>query len=393
MQSHQIIENLSQIAAKFAGQRTERQQRRHLEKADFDLIAEAGFLQTGIAAADGGLWTDVQQCIRPYAAMIHTIAMGDPSVALVSAMHPCVLIFWIAAGKPPQEAAPAWQAQVDWITESVRQGAWWGTVTSEPGSGGDIMQSQSIATPTDKAGHYLLTGEKHFGSGSGMSNYMMTTARAVGEKVPELFILEIADIPWDGSEGVTLAAEWDGHGMSATQSHAFKFENFPAIRSAWAGGMASSGAAAGPIGNTLFTAVIVAIVDQAIQFARQKLVSKADKMRPYERVEWVRAENEAWLIRQAYEGMINTVESSASGIDGVIAAARGKATVAELSESCLGRLSKVVGGASFSRSSPLGRWAQDVRALGFLRPPWGLAYDNLFNLSFPKQDKKRAKQN
>jgi len=41
--------------------------------------------------------------------------------------------------------------------------------------------------------------------------------------------------------------------------------------------------------------------------------------------------------------------------------------------------------AHFSRSSPLGRWAQDVRALGFLRPPWGLAYDQLFAMSWPKE--------
>jgi len=41
--------------------------------------------------------------------------------------------------------------------------------------------------------------------------------------------------------------------------------------------------------------------------------------------------------------------------------------------------------AHFSRSSPLGRWAQDVRALVFLRPPWGLAYDQLFAMSWPKE--------
>lgn len=95
----------------------------------------------------------------------------------------------------------------------------------------------------------------------------------------------------------------------------------------------------------------------------------------------MRAENEGWLIRQAYDGMLNAVENGAGGI---AATARGKATVAELAETCLGRISRVVGGASFSRASPLGRWAQDVRALGFLRPPWGLAYDQLFGLSWVK---------
>ena len=33
--------------------------------------------------------------------------------------------------------------------------------------------------------------------------------------------------------------------------------------------------------------------------------------------------------------------------------------------------------AGFAQHSPFGHWFEDVRALGFLRPPWGLAYDAL----------------
>jgi hypothetical protein len=42
----------------------------------------------------------------------------------------------------------------------------------------------------------------------------------------------------------------------------------------------------------------------------------------------------------------------------------------------------VLGGGTFSQRSPFSHWFEDVRALGFLRPPWGLAYDNLFATSF-----------
>jgi hypothetical protein len=41
------------------------------------------------------------------------------------------------------------------------------------------------------------------------------------------------------------------------------------------------------------------------------------------------------------------------------------------------RLCRVVGGGSFNRSSHFGAAFEDVRALGFLRPPWGLAYDQM----------------
>jgi hypothetical protein len=46
------------------------------------------------------------------------------------------------------------------------------------------------------------------------------------------------------------------------------------------------------------------------------------------------------------------------------------------------RITRVVGGATFSQRSPFGWWFEDVRALGFLRPPWGLAADGLFDQSF-----------
>jgi hypothetical protein len=93
-------------------------------------------------------------------------------------------------------------------------------------------------------------------------------------------------------------------------------------------------------------------------------------------MEWTRAEMEGWLIQQAYEGMQTAVEQQGSGA--LRTALMGKTVIAELSESCMGRLCKVMGGGSYARYSPFGFWFQDVRALGFLRPPWPLAYPQLF---------------
>jgi len=380
VQTDQVIANLKQVAAGFSKQRMQRLQRRHLERADFDLLAAAGFLGTGLSEADGGLWQGVRQSTRPYAEMIRSIAMGDPSVALVASMHPSVLTFWLGSGEPPADIAPEWRKQCAWIAGTVQEGAWWGTVTSEPGSGGDLSKTRAVARVTPEAGKYLLSGEKHFGSGSGISTYMITTAKAEGEDQPDLFIVSINKAKWDGSEGVTMTSEWDGHGMCATQSHAYSFKNFPAIRNAWPGGITQSFATALQLSASIFSAVIVSIVEQALDYAREKLAAKAGDMRAYEQVEWVRAENEGWLIRQAYEGMLNAVES---GNDGPLASTRGKIVIAELAESCLGRINRVTGGASFSRSNPLGFWAQDVRALGYLRPPWGYAYGQLQSMQLP----------
>jgi alkylation response protein AidB-like acyl-CoA dehydrogenase len=187
-------------------------------------------------------------------------------------------------------------------------------------------------------------------------------------------------VPWDGSTGVSLVAEWDGHGMIATQSHGMRFENFAATRFAWPGQFQPLAGAASMAFGCWFTSVIVGIVETATETARQQLNSWHTSMRSYEEVEWTRAELETWLIQQAYAGMLRAVEERPQTAAREVL--QGKMAVAELAESVLGRICRVVGGGSFARHSPFGFWFEDVRALGFLRPPWSLAYGNLFNSSW-----------
>jgi alkylation response protein AidB-like acyl-CoA dehydrogenase len=121
--------------------------------------------------------------------------------------------------------------------------------------------------------------------------------------------------------------------------------------------------------------VTVGVAEIALETARQQVMRRRDTLRAYERVEWSKAELEAWLIQQAYDGMLRAMEQDR---DRRRQAVQGKTAIAELAESVLRRISRVSGGGTFSRSSPFGYWYEDVRALGFLRPPWGLAYDQLF---------------
>jgi hypothetical protein len=131
----------------------------------------------------------------------------------------------------------------------------------------------------------------------------------------------------------------------------------------------------------MFSSVILGVVDEAVGAARQHLEPKAAALRPFEQVEWSRAELEHWLAVQALEGALRAVETG-DPARSLYAALRAKEAIAELSESSLRRITRVVGGGTFSRRSPFASWFEDVRALGFLRPPWGLAYDSLFQTSF-----------
>ena len=378
----EVVENIKELSSRFASERHERQQRRELEKADFDALTDAGFHLTGVPPDMGGINGGVTEFTRPLCEMLRILAKGDPSVSLVSSMHPAVIGGWLEVEEAPQPYTAVWEQQRRAVFETAREGCWWGTIISEPGSGGDPSKSRATAKPHPSNGKYLISGQKHFGSGSGITSFMITQAVPVGESAPDVFYMDMRGVPWDGSSGATLTRAWDGHGMTATQSHAMDFADMPATRAAWPDNRARQRAreiAGRPAGH-LFTSVIVGVVESAVETARQQVQSKKDSMRPFERVEWSRVEMEAWLIQQAYEGVLRDVESDNGNAtrSGLLC----KEAVAELADSVLQRISKVVGGGAYSRSSPYGFWLQDVRALGFLRPPWGFAFDRIFDGSW-----------
>jgi len=370
-----VHENLRAISADFAAERRERQRRRELVAADFARLRDAGFLLTGVPVDHGGIWESVGASARPICEMLRTLAHGDSSVALVCAMHPAVLNFWMATSEAPAPFDKAWDEQRRSIFRNVCAGAWWGTIASEPGTAGDIARTRASARRGPPDGAYLLTGQKNFGSGSGITSYMITVAVPEGESGPDMFVLDMRDVPWGGSAGVTLTAAWDGHGMAATQSHAMAFEEFPVARIAWPGQLRLIQENTGGLTQCCFTSVIVGVTEVALEAARQQVAPRRDSLRAYERVEWSKAELEGWLIQQAYEGMLRAMEQDR---DRRFRAVQAKTAIAELAESVLQRICRVIGGGTFSRSSPFGYWYEDVRALGFLRPPLGLSYDQLY---------------
>jgi len=372
MDAQEVHRAVEEVADGFAADRRARQLRTELDRADFALLAEAGLAAAGLPAERDGLWRSVTESTRPICEIYRTLAGGDSSVALVCSMHPAVLAFWLATPEVPEPDTAGWRAQRESVFGTVEQGAWWGTITSEPGSGGDVARTK--ATARRQGDGWRLTGQKHFGSGSGMTSFMLTTAVPEGEEGPDWFYLPVEGRPFDGSACVTMIAPWDGQGMRATQSHALSFQDCPAVRVAWAGHLDDLIAAASPFIATLFTAVILGVVETAVAAARAQLAPRSGSLRPYEQVEWAQAELEAWTLEQAYEGAVRAVEAGGPALG---AALRGKTISAQLAESSLLRICRVLGGGTFARHSPFGHWFEDVRALGFLRPPWGLAFDAL----------------
>lgn len=378
---------LARIADAWRSQRTERLRRRHLEQADFERLRASGLTLLPVLAEQGGGWVDARSSTAAMCRALRALAAADPSPALVSAMHPAVLVFWMASPDP----STTWQDQRHAVSATAAAGAQWGTVTSEPGSGGDIARTRTRAVTApdgllpdvDVPGRrYLLSGDKHFGSGTGVCSYMLTTAVPEGESEPAAFFLDTRALAAGGHvPGLSIAREWDGVGMAATQSHAVQLDRCPAVRLEWPGEVGGLTLNVAAINAALFTSVVLGIVDEAMSEARQHLAPRSDSMRTYERAEWTRADCDYWLACQAYDGLLRTIETG-DAHQSLRAGLRCKATVAELAEQTLLRITRVLGGGTFSSSSPFSAWCQDVRALGFLRPPWGLAHEGLFATSF-----------
>ena len=385
MKIEAILDRIPDLAEEFTLDREVRQARREASKDDFDRLRELGVHLMSVPVELGGTWESLQQSARPICTALRLLAPGDPSVSLVSAMHPGVLASW-RVPEVPQPYMDDWSSQRKEVFDTVLEGCWWGTIVSEPGSGGDITKTRSLARPTGEPHKYTLSGQKHFGSGSGVTSFMTTRALAEGETDPDVFFMDVRDTPWDGSRGMKLTAPWRGRGMMSTNSHAFEFTDFPATRAAWPGHAMELQQATGPLGQMMFSSVIAGVVDAAMEYTRARLardMARGEALRAFQRVEWSQAEQEAWLVDKAFHAGLAEFDAGTRTLHNILLA---KESIAWLSDSVLTRLCKLSGGSSYTWYSPLGGWLEDVRALGYLRPPWALAFDQLFDLSWPQED-------
>ena len=347
-----VQKNIAAVAAGWSSELAARLERRALDKADFATLREAGLTLTGVPEEMGGVWQSGARSTRPTGAIFRTLARVDPSVALVATMHPTVLALWLEEPVEPPVDPNAWREQRDRVLTAAKAGHWFGTISSEPGGGGDLMATRRPL----KIKRWRLSpaGDKQMGSGSGVTSFMMTVAVPKGETTPDIFLLDTRELPWDGSRGATLVRAWDGHGMAATQSHAFRYDGVAVERHAQLGGAIKLVPRVLPVIAYMFSSVIMGILDAALAEGRRRLQPRAERMSAFERVSWTKAVNDIWLAEQAFEGMARAIESGAAS-PGV---PRGKLAIAELAEASLLSISKAIGGASYSDRvrSGNGRW-------------------------------------
>lgn len=151
---------------------------------------------------------------RAVAHAISLIAAGDSSLALILSMEPVAMFVtgWLADFHA-DEADPTWLRQREEFVGLLASGAdaWGGLLSERDG----VIRSSAKQSPD---GDWSISGEKSSGSGWDHVAFMLTNAVPEGEDRPDLFVLDLRDR--QNLPGVSVSRTWDGHGMTASGSHA-----------------------------------------------------------------------------------------------------------------------------------------------------------------------------
>ncbi|WP_328784342.1 acyl-CoA/acyl-ACP dehydrogenase [Streptomyces canus] len=366
-----VLHDVESLAQRFASQRRQRSGARELSTDDFAAVAETGFHQLLVPEEMGGLWSSTALSTRAVAEAISSLAAGDSSLALILSMEPVAMFVtgWLADFRE-EEADATWLRQRQKFLGLLGAGTGaWGVMLSERDG---VIRSTA---KQDSNGEWSISGVKSSGSGWDHVSFMLTNAIPEGEDRPELFVLDLQNrtkLP-----GVTVNRVWDGHGMTASGSHAVVLDNALVHRVAWPGrqDLINRMSSSPTIGSRL--APFVGIVRAAVAEATEHVQARGGTRSSLASVEWARAQASGWLVEQAFEGVLHTTEIGASSEDFVRMAHMAKLAVGEQAEHTLQHISGALGGLTYSQSSPFGWWHTDVRAMAFIRPTLAETVDHL----------------
>lgn len=369
LSTNAVLENVENLARRLASEQR-RAGARELSADDFAAVAATGFHQLLVPESLGGLWVSTARSTRAVAHAISLLAAGDSSLALIHSMEPVALFVtgWLADFHP-DEADPAWLRQRQEFLGLLASGAGaWGVLLSERDG---VIRSTAKQSPE---GDWSISGEKSSGSGWDHVAFMLTNAVPEGEDRPDLFVLDLRDR--QNLQGVSISRSWDGHGMTASGSHAVVLDAAPVQRVAWPQRQhLLDRMSSGPtIGCRL--APFVGIVRAAVAAAAERLRTRGGARSSLESVEWARAQAAGWLVDQAFEGVLRATETGDCEDFGQLARLA-KLAVSEQAENALQHISRALGGMTYSQGSPFGWWHTDVRAMAFIRPTLATTVDDL----------------
>ncbi len=205
---------------------------------------------------ESSLW-DVAQAVR-------SVARRAPAAALALVMplgNAATCRIPLAAVRAEHRAAL--RLHQSWIAQQVLGGRLLAVANSEPGAGGDLKNTKTVAK-TDASGESRLSGRKAFATIGPDADYFLCAARNDERERVEGSICVDAYFVHRDAPGLEIDDRWDPFGMRPTASIGLRLEHAPATQVLGYPGCLE-GVSARHWSTLLFSAVFLGIGDAALR--------------------------------------------------------------------------------------------------------------------------------
>jgi len=343
----------------------------HLPAKTLTEIKNCGVLKAPMPEHLGGWNSSLLQAARS----VRLLAREAPSTALAL----CMALGNAATTRIPVHAVPA-PVQTDllagqsWIAKQVGQGRILAVANSEPGAGGDLKNTRTLARK-DAAGVYRLTGRKAFATFGSAADFFLCAARRQdqdGERavVDGFFVARQAP-------GVVLDDCWNPVGLKPTASVGLRLEDSPAEAILGYPGCLE-GINSRHWSTVLFAAVFLGVGDRSLREATSQTGAEGI---------WARGSlAEKALALDAAGGFVEAVagqEVWPMPPELQDRARRAKTFAARASLEAATHAAMISGGRAYTPDHPVFRCLCDALAGPLLRPPLPQTMDAIVQQMFP----------
>lgn len=320
---------------------------------NLDLLADHGLLVINVPESSGGYGESLGGTLET----LRTLAQGSPSTALMLAMHTSVLAnYLIDPRHVPAAERGAFLEQRDWAFGEAIRGRRFGVANSEPGAGGDVKQSRAEMRDG------RVWGVKSFCSMGTHADYFMAAARDEADQVRYWLVR---------NENVSIEAVWDAVGMRSSESVSLRFDGAPVVAPLAYRGLLD-GVNNRHWSTLSFTAIFIGIAESLLD----------DVVKPRASMLQQTGATELHLTLQACRAFLR--QCVANEPDPATADYRRdvrdcKLFVTRSLAQNAAALFTSLRGSAYRFTSPVSRKVRDLLAGPLLRPPVGVAFDEVWS--------------
>jgi alkylation response protein AidB-like acyl-CoA dehydrogenase len=319
---------------------------------NLELLADNGLLQLNVPESFGGFGESLGGTLET----LRTLAQGSPSAALMLAMHTSILAnYLIDPRHVPVSERASFLEQRAWAFNEAARGKRFGVANSEPGASGDVKQSRAQMRDG------RLFGVKSFCSMGTHADYFMAAARDESEHVRYWLVR---------NEHVSVESEWDAIGMRSSESVSLRFDGAPVVAPLAYRGLLD-GVNNRHWSTLSFTAIFIGIAESLLD----------DVLSPRAPMLQQTAATELHLTLQACRAFLRqcaAIEPDPATDDYRREVRDCKLFVTRALAQHASNLFTTLGGSAYRFASPVSRKVRDLLAGPLLRPPVGVAFDEVF---------------